>query len=159
MNKNTWLLLVITIASSFAAITFWSIHRANLGVSAVTDPDYYRHGLKYNNTSIELKAAQAMGWRIAAALRDNNQLEITVRNKRGETVSGATAEVSLNAALSNRSTDQTLSLREGRPGIYSVPLPPQLVPPAYATIEIKKNGAIIQRRLLLNLSVPGNGDR
>ena len=63
MNQNTensrWPAFIILLVLTFVVFSWWSLQRAASGVSAVSDPNYYSHGLKYNSTNIEIQTAQA----------------------------------------------------------------------------------------------------
>ena len=150
MKKNTWLLLIFAIALSFSAITFWSIYRASSGVSSVTDPAYYSHGLKYNSTSIESLAAETMGWQVESILT-GGRLNIRLHDAAGAAISGASGEITFTPVTPNQTTSQTTTLHEEKRGSYSTALPPQLPRTTYANIVIRKGKTAIRRRLLLNL--------
>ena len=149
-QKNPWPLLIACIGISFIAVTGWSVYRASQGVSSVTDPKYYSHGLKYNSTSIETKAAQSMGWSLTAENSENNQAPaFSLRGKDGAPITGATGSL-IPAGSAPGRNGAAIPLQEIRPGVYSAPLPEDLPETVYAAITLSKDGATIRRRLILN---------
>jgi len=154
---NYWPLMIGAIGIFFLGITGWSIYRAASGVSSVTDPAYYSHGLKYNNTDIELRAAETMGWTMEANFKDRH-LEVMVFNRDQQPVSGGQASLALHAGLAGtKSTTIGVTISETAPGIYSATLPLAIEGEVSADFSMSRQGAAIQRRLLLAGSGNSNG--
>ncbi|NIQ96979.1 MAG: hypothetical protein GWO11_09190, partial [Desulfuromonadales bacterium] len=44
---NPWPISIVGLGLFFLSLTAWSVIQARSGVSTVTDPAYYSHGLKF----------------------------------------------------------------------------------------------------------------
>jgi len=149
MNKSRhfpWLLLIIGV--SFLCLTAWSIYRANKGTSAVTDREYYSHGLRYNESLIERKAAEALGWRVKSTI-EGHTLAFFLENREGEPVRKASGALEL--FIKKKSSRIRLPLAHTDPGVYQVNIPEDISGEITAKLEFEKNGARLSKQLLLNL--------
>lgn len=145
-RKFPW--LIACLGAGFLVLSGWSFYRAARGTSAVTDADYYSHGLRYNQTLIEQHAADSLGWQLVIH-RDGANLVALLNDGGRSPVSGAGALL----RLYGETTGQTgeLSLLEVTPGRYQVRLPDSLQGTVTAEIAFERDGARLQRRLLLAL--------
>lgn len=153
MKKLFWPGVILTIGLSFLAVTGWSIFRAATGASSVTDPDYYSHGLKYNSTSLEVKASQAQGWEITPRV-DNDILTIKLTTKDKESIPNCSGKVIFLSLAGLKKQDSSAppsaDFTETSPGTYAAGLPTNLQLPAYATVRLAKNKTAIHRKILIN---------
>ena len=85
---NRWVLLLIVIFAGFTALSAWSFFRAARGASPVTDRSYYSHGLRFNQTLLEQKAAGTLGWQVEATLH-GRQLQLLLTDQSRQPVSAA----------------------------------------------------------------------
>jgi hypothetical protein len=143
---GVWPLLVVVIGVSFLGVTGWSIYRAAIGGSRITDPGYYSHGLRYNQTRIEERAAESMGWRLTSDI-DEGRLFFTLQTEEAEPVSGCRGEV----LIFDRDDRMSLPLREERAGYYTVDIPEKLTGSLTGDLLLQRDGARLSRRLLINL--------
>ena len=141
-----WLILII--GAGFLLLTFWSIFIALQETSAVTDRNYYSHGLRYNKTLFEKKAAEALGWSVDIALIDRDlQIKLSDRQKR--------PVLKANGSIVLFSSDQ--EQRDSQPfleignGEYVISFPNELSGAINARIEFERDGARLTRQLLLNV--------
>jgi len=144
---NRWPYLLLTLGLFFFAVTGWSVYRSVIGVSAVTDRHYYSHGLRYNDTLIEQRAAESLGWQVTVNLQ-NGSFTTEWRDKDGQPIEGGEAKLVLSAK--NRS-HITLQMQGGASGRYDTSLPPELRGEVQAQLTLNHDGAILRRPLLLNL--------
>ncbi|MBW2452199.1 MAG: FixH family protein [Deltaproteobacteria bacterium] len=150
MKKQTkhipW--LVITICAGFIALTVWSILNASLKTSAVSDRDYYSHGLRYNETLLEKKTAESLGWTTGTAVRDG-QLIVWLKDGDQNPVSAANGVIILYDPSSNSKFE--LPLVSQISGKYIAELPTNFQGSYQAMINFELNGARISKRLLIAL--------
>ena len=149
MNKKPytpWLLLII--GTIFLVLTSWSIYMARSGTSDVTDRNYYSHGLRYNETLLERKAAQSQGWTLKTQLIGHT-LRFELKDKTGKAVISARGTLEL--LFPEKSTSIRLPLVLTDSGIYEVTLDQDLAGEMTARIEFVQDGARLNRQLLLNL--------
>jgi len=149
MNKRThipWLLLLI--GGGFLLLMAWSLITAGQRGSAVTDRDYYSHGLRYNQTELERQAGAALGWTTTIDLQDG-QLTIHLQDQARQAVTDAVASLSLSDP--DRRAELQLALHETSPGTYRAELPAGLHGELPARIAFERNGARLNKRLLLSL--------
>lgn len=145
-RAGVWPWLVVIIGLSFLTITGWSIYRAIIGTSRVTDPAYYSHGLKYNQTKIEERAAESMGWSLSSAL-DGDRLLFTLETESADPVTGCRGELQI-FSLDNR---LSLALQEEEVGLYYAEIPEHLTGSLTGDLLLQRDGARLSRRLLINL--------
>ena len=141
-----WLLFII--GGIFITLTTWSIYQASQGTSAVTDRNYYSHGLRFNKTLLERKAAETLGWSVDTQL-EGRTLSFELKDKHGAPVYGA--KVNLEIFISEASSSITLPLMHSGPGLYQINLPETVTGERAARLEIERDGARMHKRLLLNL--------
>jgi nitrogen fixation protein FixH len=147
LPANRWPHLMLLLGLLFLGLTGWSVYRSATGVSAVTDWQYYAHGLRYNATLVEQKAAESLGWQVAVSLQDG-YLASQWTGKDGQPVSGGEARLVIPAK--NRA-DISLPLAEGSAGRYGTNLPGELQGEISALLTFSHGGATFRRALLLNL--------
>ena len=144
-RKSTpWLLLLIGVG--FLGLTAWSIYRAGQETSAVTDRDYYSHGLRYNETMLERKAAESLGWSTAIELTGTG-LVIRLRDKHDQPVAGAVGVLTLFST--SQEPVLTIPLSEATTGHYAALLPAGRRGELPAEISFERDGARLSKRLLL----------
>jgi len=141
-----WPWLVVFIGLSFLTITGWSIYRASIGTSRVTDPAYYSHGLKYNQSTIEEKTAESMGWQLTSAIK-GDRLIFTLETGGAKPVAGCKGEL----LIFNGDNRLSLALREEKAGLYYAVLPERLTGSLTGDLLLQRGGARLNRRLLINL--------
>jgi nitrogen fixation protein FixH len=143
-----WPLLLATLGALFLLFSAWSAYRAVNGGSAVSDRDYYSHGLRYNHTRVEQKAAESLGWSLTAEVR-GTQIAIRLADRAGLPVGACRGELELFA--SRPDTRLRLPLVETSPGLYTATIAPDLRGEISARLYLSRDGARIDRRLLFNL--------
>lgn len=139
--------LIIVIGAGFLLLTFWSIFIAQQETSAVTDRNYYSHGLRYNKTLLEKKAAETLGWAIEINLFDHD-LQIELRDRQNMPVTTAKGSIVLYSNDHKQGDSQPL-LEIGN-GQYVISFPNSLSGTLNARIEFERDGARLTRQLLLN---------
>ncbi len=148
-GRPGWWPLPLLLAA-FLAITFWSVYRAAVGVSAITDPQYYSHGLRYEDTLLEQRAAAAQGWSLAARL-DGDELTVILADAEDTPLRGATCEL----LLQPEGRPLRYRLGERAPGRYTAQLPPATTAATLqATLDCRLAGAAVHRTLLIGRSWP-----
>lgn len=146
--RNLWPLIIVGLIGGFLALTAWSFHRAARGASAVTDGDYYRHGLRFEQTRLERKAAATLGWTAETTL-DDRQLRIRLRDQHRQPVTAARAKLALSG--SDRGEARLLPLAEEPDGTYVAKLPATLHGEKSARIDFERDGARLSQQLILAL--------
>ena len=146
---NRWILLLLLIFAGFAVLSAWSFFRAARGASPVTDRSYYSHGLRYNQTLLEQRAAAGLGWDIVPSLR-GRLVTIQLRDQGHRAVAGALGSLTLLG--SGRLPARELSLREIGPGVYQAEFPADLRGEQAAEITFQRDGARLSKRLLLTVN-------
>jgi len=147
-GKNLSPFLIAALLGCFTLFLGWAAHRAATHGSEVSDPDYYQKGFRYNATLLEKHAASSLGWQIEPRL-EGRTLAVELLDGRDQPVSGAEAIIQLTRKAAT--APQTLSLRESSPGVYELKLPRNLQGETQARIAFHKDGARLDRQLLLNL--------
>jgi len=138
--------LIVALGIGFTVFTGWSFYRAAHDTSAVTDSDYYSHGLRYNQTLIEQHAAGSLGWQVTVS-REGNTLVAVLGDGGRQPVSGARSV--LTVFRTDLPQPQRLNLEESTPGRYQTILPAGLTGELTADLAFERAGARLQRRLLL----------
>lgn len=141
-----WLLVLI--GSGFLLLMAWSIFLAGQRSSAVIDRDYYSHGLRYNETLLEQRAATALGWQVTTELMGRS-LRFHLRDRQGRPVSEAQGVLYL--SLPSNPSGLALLLHETTPGTYQVELAGSITGQISARLEFKRDRALLNRQLLLSL--------
>lgn len=146
-TANRWPAFIISIVLAFVAISWWSFERAASGVSAVSDPDYYHHGLKYNHTSLENQSALDLGWTVTPAVQ-GRRLTIRIADESKTGISGGQGLISLSPETTGQ---EALPLRDEGQGLYTVEIPAALPKTFNASLSLRKGQAAVERRLLINI--------
>ena len=141
-----WPWLIVLIGALFAGMTSWAILMAARGTSPVTDPAYYSHGLKYNQSRVEALAAEAMDWRVSSSLEEH-KLTVTLRTGDLQPVTGCLGEL----VIYNSEKRLALLMEESVQGSYSTDIPIELSGNLTGDLLLQREGARINRRLLINL--------
>ena len=150
-KTNPWPLLIVTIGLAFITVTAWSLIQAHEKASPITDPAYYSHGLRYNQTTLEKRAAESSGWEMGTELA-GRRLKITLENGEHRAVSGCRGELVLYDTAANGSSQRlALPVREEGKGVYNLDLPPELQGSLTGDLSLQRDGARFNHRLLINL--------
>jgi nitrogen fixation protein FixH len=148
MPKNIYPALIIFLLGAFLLFLGWSAMQASTQGTQITDRDYYSKGLKYNSTLVEKKAASSMGWQLTTEIVQG-KLQFQLFDGNGKAVSGAVGYLHL---YSRPDSDQLkLVLQESVPGSYLVGLPASLKGEITVRVEFERDGARINRQLLINI--------
>lgn len=140
--------MILLLIVGFIIFLAWSgFQAAGLG-SKVTDADYYSKGLKYNTTQVEKRAAEVLGWNLETILKGRD-LEFSLTDNKGGKIDRATG--SLYLAIPDAAENIYLPLQEISPGIYRVRLDDDINGAIQARLELERNGARLNRLLLLNI--------
>jgi nitrogen fixation protein FixH len=145
--RNRWPLLILLLVAGFFALSAWSFHLAASGTSAVTEANYYSHGLRYNQTLVERNAAASLGWDAAVTLTDL-QVQVALNDGDRQPVTAAQGTLTLQG---ERGAARHLPLLERHAGVYHGTLPPGLRGEVTAQIDFEQAGARLSKRLLLSL--------
>ena len=146
---NRWPLFITLLVAGFLTLSAWSFHRAARGASAVTDPDYYSHGLRYDQTMLEQKTAAALGWDAMVRLQ-GRQVFIELRDRTHRAVTQAQGTLVLSDP--GQRHPRKVTLNETGSGSYQAELPDDLRGEHTAEITFLRDGARLSRRLLLSLN-------
>ncbi|BCR03414.1 hypothetical protein DESUT3_04830 [Desulfuromonas versatilis] len=147
-RRNPWPLWLLLLGAFFLTLTAWSVYRASTRGSAVTDPGYYSHGLRFNDSLLERQAAEGLGWSVATAVQDG-WIRVRLSGRDGLPVAGGAGEVVIFRVRTGSET--RLVLHELSPGEYGAPLPGGLRGEFPAEMSLGRDGARVSRRLQLNL--------
>lgn len=139
--NRRWPALLAALGLLFAVFSVWSALRAMNGVSAVSDRDYYRQGLRYDDSLIEQRAAATAGWSLETTL-SGGRLEVRLHDRDGRPVAGGRGDVEL-------ADGSRYPLREAAHGLYLAPLELSWQPAAFVLLRFEREGASFIRRLLL----------
>ncbi len=145
-TTNHWPAFLVALVLAFAAFSWWSLERAASGVSPVTDPNYYRHGLKYNSTSLELQSAQTLGWTVRPKLQ-GRILTVQVDDADQTGIPGCQGAITLHTETAT----PPLALSDAGHGLYTATIPANLPLTLEASLTLTKAQATVQRRLLISL--------
>ena len=146
---NPWPAAITALGLFFLSLTAWSVLQARTGVSAVTDPAYYSHGMKFQETAVERQAAASSGWQLRAAV-DRGRLTMQLTDRDGEPIAGASGELKVFAAATGR--NHSLALEATAPGQYRAQLPTSLQGTVPASVHFQRAGAQFTQRLQFNLA-------
>jgi nitrogen fixation protein FixH len=147
-KKNMYPLMIILLISGFLAFLIWSALQAAGFGSKVTDADYYSKGLKYNTTLVEKRAAEVLGWSLETKLK-GRVLEFHLTDNKGRAVDRAVGTLFL--AIPETAENIYLPLQEFTSGFYQVELSEHINGAIQARLELERQGARLNRQLLLNL--------
>ena len=145
---NRWILLLLLIFAGFAVLSAWSFFRAARGASPVTDRSYYSHGLRFNQTLLEQKAAGTLGWQVEATLH-GRQLQLLLTDQSRQPVSAARTSATVTGGTQGEPLH--LPFTEQAAGSYAVVLPDSLRGEVSALISFERDGARLDRQLLIAL--------
>jgi len=149
IRRHHWQPLLTILIVLFLTLTAWAIDQARQKGSAVSDPDYYRHGLAYKGHEEGTQAGASGNWSITFHL-DATLLEIRLQAGDGSLVSGAKGEIVLLGSRPGAMKRFDLLLTEGDPGRYLVRLPEGLDGQIMAQLTLEKGSTSLHRSLLLN---------
>lgn len=145
---NIYPSLILLLIGCFLIFSTWAAFQAvGLG-SKVTDTDYYSKGLKYNTTQVEKRAAEVLGWNLETRL-NGRDLEFHLTDDKGKEVDQAIG--SLYLAIPDTAENIHLPLQEITSGHYLVNLKNDINGTIQARLELERQGARLNRQLLLNL--------
>ena len=147
-KKNIYPPMILVMIGGFLIFSLWAAFQATgLGIK-VTDSDYYSKGLKYTSTQVEKRAAEALGWNLQTQI-NGLDLEFHLTNREGEGVDRAIGTLYL--ASPNTAESIRLQLQEDVSGYYRVNLEGKINGTVQARLELEREGARLNRQLLLNL--------
>jgi len=147
-KKNFYPTMIMLLIGGFIIFLVWSAFQAAGLGSKVTDADYYSKGLKYNTTQVEKRAAEVLGWNLETQL-DGRTLEFHLMDQKGREVDRATGTLYL--AIPDSAENIHLPLEEVSAGHYRVNLGDNINGTIQARLELEREGARLNRQLLLNL--------
>ena len=147
-KKNAYPFVILAMIGCFLAFLAWSAFKAAGLGSKVTDADYYSKGLKYNTTMVEKRAAEVLGWKLSTRLA-GRLLEFHLVDNSGNAVDKASGKLYL--AIPGTAENIRLPLQETEAGNYRVKLGSELTGSIQARLELERQGARLNRHLLLNL--------
>jgi len=150
MNNKTnhWFRILGLIGIGFLVLTAWSVYRAGHDNSGIVDRDYYSHGLRYNQSLLEQQTAVSQGWTTRLEL-EGSRLVVSLADRQGQPVVKANADLTLFDRGAAHPTSSPL--REISPGRYQGEIPNDLRGETPAEIRFERQGARLNRRLLLSL--------
>ena len=147
-KKNIYPPLIMLLIGGFLIFLAWSAFQAAGLGSKVTDADYYSKGLKYNTTMVEKRAAEVLGWHLETRL-SGSTLEFRLKDEKGDKVDRAVGALYL--AIPGSAENIQLPLQEVASGHYQVNLGDNINGTIQARLELEREGARLNRQLLLNL--------
>jgi len=147
-RTNLYPIFILLMIGSFIGFLAWSAMRASDSGPQVTDADYYSKGLRYTSTVLEKRAAAVLGWRVDTQL-SGRTLRLHLSDKEGQPVSSAKGVI----AIYMRNWGETISfpLQEVSAGTYQMHLTDSMTGEMTARVEFERDGARLNRQLLLNL--------
>lgn len=146
-KRNIYPPLILLLLGAFLLFSVWSAFQAAGLGSEVTDADYYSKGLRYNTTMVEKRAATVLGWRVSTTL-NGRILEFRLTDRDGSLVDRATGSIYL--AIPDAAENVNLPLKEVAAGLYQVTLSKDFSGAIQARLELERDGARLNRQLLLN---------
>jgi len=147
-KTNLYPAFVMLMIGSFICFLAWSAMRAVESGPQVTDADYYSKGLRYTSTVLEKRAAAALGWRVDTQL-SGRLLQLHLSDKEGRPVRSAKGVIAI--YMRNREESMLFSLQEVSAGNYQLHLTDSMTGEITARVEFERDGARLNRQLLLNL--------
>lgn len=145
-HRSPWIISLMI--GSFIVFLAWSAFQASHRGSDIIDRDYYSKGLRYQATQLEKQAASVLGWTATFTL-DQHTLAVLLVDQQQQPISGGEATLFLYRAKAE--APLAIPLTEIRPGVYQLSLPSQLSGELRARLDFHRQGARINRQLLLNL--------
>jgi len=140
--------MILLLISGFLIFSAWSAFQAAGLGSKVSDADYYSKGLKYTATQVEKRAAETLGWNLETRL-EGRALEFHLTDRQGGKISHVVG--SLYLAIPGAAENIHLPLQEVAFGLYRVNLEDNINGTIQARLELERDGARLNRQLLLNL--------
>ncbi len=147
-KKNIYPPMILLLIGGFLIFSAWAAFKAAGLGSKVTDADYYSKGLKYNTTQVEKRAAEVLGWNLETRL-NGRDLEFLLTDREGVEVDRAGGTLYL--AIPGTAENIHLPLQEITSGSYRVKLGDNINGSFQARLELEREGARLNRQLLLNL--------
>jgi len=147
-RTNLYPIFILLMIGSFIGFLAWSAMRASDSGPQVTDADYYSKGLKYTSTVLEKRAAAVLGWRVDTQL-SGRTLRLHLSDKEGQPVSSAKGVIAI--YMRNRGETISFPLQEVSAGTYQMHLTDSMTGEMTARVEFERDGARLNRQLLLNL--------
>lgn len=147
-RKTMYPHMLMLLAGGFFLFCGWAAFRANVLGSKVIDADYYSKGLKYNSSQLEKRAAESIGWQLETRL-NGRDLEFHLTDRAGAGISRAAGTLYL--AIPGSAENIYLPVQEISAGAYRVRLADNLKGAIQARLELAREGARLNRQLLLNL--------
>ena len=147
-KKNIYPALILLLFGAFLIFSVWSAFQAAGLGSEVTDAAYYSKGLRYNTTMVEKRAASVLGWVLSTELVGRT---LVFRLQDGEGAPVDRAIGSLYLAIPGAGENIHISLQEVAAGVYQVNLPDDFTGAIQTRLEFVREGARLNRQLLLNL--------
>jgi len=147
-NKNRTPYLIVLLLGCFILFLGWAAYRASTHGSDITDTDYYSKGLRYNTTLVEKRAASVLGWQADVELKGRS---LTIRLNDSQMQPVTQGEAVLLLVQPAAAAPRTLPLKESAPGTYRLALPADLHGEQHARLDFHKDGARLNRLLVLNL--------
>ena len=147
-KRNIYPPMILLLIGGFLIFSSWSAFQATGLGSKVTDADYYSKGLKYNTTQVEKRAAEVLGWSLETKLNGRN-LEFRLTDREGGEVDQVTGTLYL--TIPGTAESIHLPMQEVAAGYYQVNLSDNLNGTIQARLELEREGARLNRQLLLNL--------
>lgn len=147
-RKNLYPLFILLLIGSFLCFSTWAAMRTAASRPQVTDADYYSKGLRYTSSLLEKQAAEVFGWSVTSRL-SGRTLQFELYDKQGQPV--RTASGTLQLYLPQTATSVSFPLQETAPGIYQLQLTAAMTGEMNARLEFAREGARLNRQLLLNL--------
>ena len=147
-KKNIYPTLIMLLLGSFLIFSLWSAFQAAGLGSKVSDAAYYSKGLRYNTTQVEKRAAEVLGWHLETQL-NGRDLEFRLTDREGGGVDRAGGTLYL--AIPGLAENIHLPLQKVASGYYLVNLADNIKGTIQARLELEREGARLNRQLLLNL--------
>ena len=147
-RTNLYPIFILLMIGSFIGFLAWSAMRASDSGPQVTDADYYSKGLRYTSTVLEKRAAAVLGWRVDTQL-SGRTLRLHLSDKEGQPVSSAKGVIAI--YMRNRGKTISFPLQEVSAGTYQMHLTDSMTGEMTARVEFERDGARLNRQLLLNL--------
>lgn len=147
-KRNIYPPMIMLLIGGFLLFSGWSALQATGLGSKVADVDYYSKGLKYNTSQVERRAAEVLGWHLETRL-NGRALEFHLTDRVGGAVGRAGGTLYL--AIPGAAENLHLPVQEVADGHYRVKLADHINGTIQARLELAREGARLNRQLLLNL--------
>lgn len=144
-SGRPWKITLALLVGAFLIAMASTLVIAARRVSAVTDADYYQHGLHYGRTASGSHNPGA-GWTISASLA-GAELRVLIRDQSGAPVSGG--ELKFVPKRPGALLSGTLMLAESTPGIFRAPRPVSPQGELHGTLRFTRGEAAASQKLVL----------